>query len=248
MLSRYEQAKKQARAVISNINIYVRLLFAQEGLLIGLAILYTLGRRRWAYCRDGLAYWPLLVPALAGLGMYALVSVYTRYVGAFVALLLLSAALSVRLPRSEEMFRLAKYVSAILLVFMVIKICNSSRYVAYEAIHALIAPKEHAADLHWEVAEKLKQLGLRAGDKVAVIADTSQHYWARLARVKIVAELFEREVADFWAADQTIKSEIIETFASTGAKAILADVPDRSRPGENWERVANSNWYMYSLP
>jgi len=47
-------------------------------------------------------------------------------------------------------------------------------------------------------------------------------HWARLARVHIVAELPNTDAGTFAAADDSRRREVIDAFAKTGAKAVIA--------------------------
>jgi hypothetical protein len=55
------------------------------------------------------------------------------------------------------------------------------------------------------------------------------------------------EAESFWTADPEFQSEVIEAFAASGAKAIVAEtVPSYvSLPG--WEQVGDSNYYILKL-
>ena len=98
-----------------------------------------------------------------------------------------------------------------------------------------------------EVAQQLHRLGVQPGDDVAVIGYAFESYWARLARVKIVAEMFGWEADPFWRGSPSFQSRIIEAFRSTGAKAIVAeDVPPYAR-FKGWQQINDTNYYIYLL-
>jgi hypothetical protein len=61
------------------------------------------------------------------------------------------------------------------------------------------------------------------GDKVAVIGYGFGSFWARLARVQIVAEMLGWQADDFWLGDPALQSEVVQAFAGTGARAIVAE-------------------------
>ncbi len=100
----------------------------------------------------------------------------------------------------------------------------------------------------------MKRMGVRPGDKVASLMYSNKDnvYWARLARVQIVAEIFSdsfrTDEKDFWMVDEAVKSRIIETFAKAGANIIVAnDVPPWAT-AEGWRRIGNTDHYVYFLP
>jgi hypothetical protein len=83
------------------------------------------------------------------------------------------------------------------------------------------------------------------GDRVAVIGYAFDSFWARLARVRIVAELLEWEATPFWLGSSTFQSQVIEIFAETGAKAIVAEHVPPYASLVGWHRVGKSNYYIH---
>jgi hypothetical protein len=102
--------------------------------------------------------------------------------------------------------------------------------------------------LQYQVAEGLNRMGVRSGDKVAFIGNSFKASWARLARVKIVAEIPIRQVANFWAADNSIKSQVIKTFVTTGAKVIVVERVPSVVSTPDWKRIGNTSYHAYMLP
>jgi hypothetical protein len=99
-----------------------------------------------------------------------------------------------------------------------------------------------------EVAQELIRLGVERGAKVGVIGYAFASFWARLARVKIAAEMLESDADTFWRGDASLHSEVIEAFQSTGAKAIVAEHVPSYAHLEAWYRVGTSNYYIKILP
>jgi hypothetical protein len=80
---------------------------------------------------------------------------------------------------------------------------------------------------------------------VAIIGYGFDSFWARLARVRIVAEMLGHQAGDFWLGSEALQQEVLRAFASTGASAIVAEyVPDYARLN-GWHQVGNSNYYIY---
>jgi hypothetical protein len=104
-----------------------------------------------------------------------------------------------------------------------------------------------ARPLSWpgEVAEKLHEFGVEPGDKVAVIGYAFDSFWARLARVKIVAEMLGAEADPFWVGGPEIQDKTLRSIASTGTKAVIAEYVPRYASIEGWHRVGISNFYVY---
>lgn len=218
--------REQLRALVSNAKYYSSICPHVQGYqIVGFLILffYMMGRRRWWLCVNDIArHWGLLIPAIAALGMYSLVLVQSRYVGAFVVLLWAGVFSGLRFHDTQESRRLVTCVTIAILTMMWITIGGTTaqevRSTAYDLIKGMDASTPH---VHYQVADGLKQMGIQPGDKVVSIGGTwPTYYWARLARLRVVAEIDPREVDHFWTADHSVKSQVIKILASTGAKVI----------------------------
>jgi hypothetical protein len=246
--------KGQVKVLAQALRIYFNIFFDLGGVLVvGSLILYFMGRRQWMAIKDMAPYWVLLVPGMAALAMYALVHVEPRYVGPFVVLLWVGVFCGVRLPDSHESIRLVACVIVALSLVTMVKIAAPTAQVMYESGRDLMRGRLASADMHWQVADGLSRMGIQPGDQVALIGLGGSSYWARLARVRIVAEIPQAEEAEFqeahkfWAADDFVKSQVIKTFARTGAKVIVARAP-RNASTTGWHRIGNTDYYAYILP
>jgi hypothetical protein len=249
------ELKGQIRVLLSSIESYFELFFRQQGgLIVGVLILYFLMRkRRPIKVQNILQESGLAIVALLAFGMFALVHVQSRYIGAFVVLLWADLLAAVRLPASQESRRLLSYIGAIMVSFLLINIgaFNLERFQNLTGSGKVnqITSSEKAGPRTWagDVAEELHRLGIESGDKVAVIGYAFDSFWARLARVQIVAEMFDWEADPFWSGAPSLQSEVLRTFAGTGARAIVAErVPSQVIPN-GWYRVGNSRCYIYVL-
>jgi hypothetical protein len=244
--------KGQVRVLVEALTIYFNIFFDLGGVLVaGLLILYSMGRRRWMAIKDIAHYWVLLVPGIVALAMYSLVHVLPRYVGPFVVLLWIGLFCGVRLPNSHESRRLVACVIIAISLVTMVKIAAPSAQVIYDSARGLIKGQLVWADFHWQVANGLSQMGIQSGDQVALIGLGSRAYWARLARVRIVAEIPQegvfQEADKFWAANDFVKSEVIKTLARTGAKVIVALVP-KNVATTGWQKVGDTDYHVYILP
>ena len=245
--------REQIRVLMLSAKSYSFLFFnLQGGLIVGSFILYFMSRRGWLCVKDTLEQWFLLVPAAAALGMYSLVHVEARYIGAFVVLLWAGVFSAVRLPVSNDSERndsrrLVASVNIAMVVVMMSTIGLSSAQMAYSTAYDLIKDHRASYHVHWHVADGLNQMGVQPGDKVAFIGKTNKAFWARLARVRIVAEIPSGEVNNFWAAKDSVKAQIFAAFAQTGVRAIVTrKVADQSFP-RGWQRIGNTDHYAYFL-
>jgi hypothetical protein len=95
------------------------------------------------------------------------------------------------------------------------------------------------------VAQALENLGVMPGDRVGVIGYAYDSFWARLARVTIVAEMLEKDAGDLWYADEERWQSALQAFSEAGVTAVIAEyVPDDVHL-EDWHRVGNSNYYIF---
>ena len=223
----------------------------QGGILVGILALCCLRTRRGATSkRRFLHEFSLAIVALLALGMYALVHVQGRYVGAFVVLLWGDLLAATHLPASEQSRRLVSWVGAAVLSLVLINIAAFTLERGGRVVGSGVGPVSGPASLpepEWpgEVADELYRLGVRPGDGVAVIGYAFDSYWARLARVRIVAEMFDFEAQPFWSGTPAFRSEVLRAFESTGASAIVAErVPPAADP-RGWHRVGASGCYIY---
>jgi hypothetical protein len=230
-------------------------LFVDEGILVvfGGFILLAVAFRSWTLLgREVEGYAELFIPAVAASAMYSLVLLSPRYVAVFLLLSTIGLFAIVRLPRSRATRRLAWAVPTGVLVMI------GLRLIPFTAaqIDEWRGQRNPGAHRSWEIAQGLRQLGAAAGDKVARIGYGPPAYWARLAQVRIVAEMFSEEaefstVPNMEAAlqpDGTFKPEVIQAFADTGAKFVIAWKPPADVARHGWHELGEkTQWFAYPL-
>ena len=180
--------------------------------------------------------------------MFSLIRVEPRYIGPFVVLLWMAAFSGVRLPDSQESRRLVVGVITAMLTVMMITVGSSLALGARSTARHLIRGENPWPHVQWQVAHGLNRMGVQPGDKVAFIGYSFGAYWARLARVQIVAEIPSRDVDSFWAADPFVKSQVIKTFARTGAKVIVTEKLPSYVSTSSWQKIGDTDYYASILP
>jgi hypothetical protein len=190
-----------------------------------------------------LAHGIIIGPALVASLMYALIVVVARYVGPFDVVIALGLLSGCRFPENRALQRLLSTLVALLLVCSLVAISWTPAYGAYNTVHKVVAHQE--PHLHWQIAEALKQSGVRPGDKIAAIGYIRAHAYARLSRTKVVAEMpFE-----LFLLTPTMNAEVISAFSKTGAKAVVA-IPKQflnETPPPGWQRIDTTDAYIYVL-
>jgi len=168
----------------------------------------------------------LILPCVAGLALYALVLVEGRYVAAFIVVLTLAALAGML---THETAGATPRLLPSIAVALAIALLSPSLDLAYdESSHVLRALVGRDDRNETAIsARSMRKLGLRPGDEVGRIGTGFYDYWARLARVRIIAEVPDSDVGQFWAADSATQQEVLQTFARAGAKAVVAQsVPE----------------------
>ena len=72
-------------------------------------------------------------------------------------------------------------------------------------------------------------------------------YWARLAQVRVVAELPEDALDNFWQASSEKQCFILDAFAGTGAKILVTHFKPPAAQSEGWQDLENTGYYALSL-
>jgi PII-like signaling protein len=89
------------------------------------------------------------------------------------------------------------------------------------------------------IALALRNMGLRNGDRLAVVGFGKDCYYARCARLRVVAQIPDRR--EFWSLTAPELKSVTEHLASIGVKAVVAwDRPYTPAPG-GWTDVKTSN-------
>ena len=188
----------------------------------------------------------LTLPAAAALVMYGAVYIQPRYVGPFLVLLSLGAFASVRLNLGSGAPVLRGAAVGLATVLMTPLVVSLS----LNAI-VLVARQDTAgrsAHKQWRVAEALQRAGVRTHDSVAAMGGELAPYWARLARVKVVAEIPAADDANgFWASDSGARARVTDVLAAAGAKAIVAkSLPTWAR-SDAWLALNGTGYYVLVL-
>jgi hypothetical protein len=251
----------------------VRYLFNHPEALLLLALLVLLGARPTLRWRPGdhtaNAFW--IVPLLLGVviwGIYAIVNTEERYVTVayFCVILTLFAALGLPDAQSKAdspaaqspAVNLRFTASALILLLALLASFESLRTVFEDRRQlALVnSPGGWYSPTMVHVAEGLESLGVKPGDSVACIGHTAclnDHYWARLAGVRILTEIYDPETpVPSFLADLPNRDEVIATVRAQGAKVLVGDfgnarVSDSDPAFRNWQQLGDTTFYALPL-
>ena len=109
----------------------------------------------------------------------------------------------------------------------------------------------HGAGHDLVAAEELHRMGAQPGDKVAVIGDGASAYWARLAKLRIVAEIMDTNngAKEFWSAPEELKQNVYQAFAQTHAELLVTSCPLNPSPiPSGWRRLDATPYCIRPLP
>jgi hypothetical protein len=246
---------QQARAIITQAMIYFELFFRVQGGFTAVALLLILGSLGTIRSRKHVVAGMLVsLWALSCFGLYSLVHVAYRYIAPFVVLLWSGLLNLVHLPNTQPGRRIVNSGGALLVLLVWINIAALN----LEGLGAMVGfsplsesgsyesqfSDGHSAD-HPAIAEALLEQGLERGDEVGFIGYSYSAYWARLARLKIIAEIHPEDIRAFWEADAEQRERALKAFAEAGAEAVIAEPTGGESPPPGWESIGGTAYLIH---
>jgi hypothetical protein len=190
----------------------------------------------------------LVIPALVAFGLYATVLVEGRYIGAFILLFWADILGNVRVPNAPSNRLWLGALSSIAAFGLLANIILFNLD-GFARLNPSLQPELGAsaapAAKPLAVAQTLQELGVRQGEKVGVIGYAYDSFWARLARVRIVAEMLDTNAEEFWRGDEALRQSVLQAFEDTGIHAVVAEYVPGYANLHDWHQVGNSNYYIY---
>lgn len=226
---------------------YVVFMRHLAGLMVGFTILFLAAGKFQLGVRELIRQWILLLPSLAALSLFFGIHPAWRYISPFIVTLWLGLFSGLRLPSSSESRKWVNSIFAAMIIVMTVQIVTYSARAFSVLARDVVHGENPSKHIQWQVAEGLKRIGIKPGDKVASLGQSSEHYWARLLRAQIVAETPTEEIETFWRADYSVQSDVMKAFGTTEAKVLVAkDVPANATK-KGWIQLSNTNYYAYVL-
>ncbi len=258
-------AGAQLRTLIGSFLYYFDLLFRDLGILLGaILMLYLVGRSGRAPPRFALRRIEsptrtrgLALVALVAFSLYSVVYVEGRYLAVFVLLLCADLLAGVRLA-DVPLARRATSVASLVMIGFLLASLGAFYLEGFNRLGGAAGDRagtDPAQDLSAEagpvdsrplaIAEALRDAGVEPGERVGVIGWAFKSYWARLARVRIVAEMFGWEADPFWRGDDELRGAVLRAFAEAGAGGVVAESVPPDRVPAGWEPLGASGYFLY---
>jgi 4-amino-4-deoxy-L-arabinose transferase-like glycosyltransferase len=252
--------KRDARNAV----LVVRYLFNHPEAWILLLLLITMGARlRFGNWRRDNFWLPMILLGLAMWVLYGLVNVEERYVtlAYLVVLLPLFAALRTPQPEADEFGTtpsswLPSASTAMIVLLAFIAAGESLRLALEHRRYETALPHPWYNAEMFGAARSLQQLGVQPGDEVACMggyACLNQNYWARLAGVRILTEVYNPngELFRQWAGLPN-RTQVLDILRAQNAKVLVAQfdpasLGDDAAAAQGWIRLDDTDLYAYPL-
>ena len=180
--------------------------------------------------------WFLFAPAILTIAMYSLIWVETRFFGATLALFWLGL---LAVSRTDDRTESRPVVRAVILAVAVLTIAGVAGKIAIKAYEDGREPSKD-----FQVAAFVGQLGLQPGDRVAVIGHVNRCGWARLAGLKITAEIPPESEGDFDAGDEALQRRALDALFGTNVRAVVADHRVETGCATGWKNARGTSFYV----
>jgi hypothetical protein len=188
----------------------------------------------------GIQTWILILWPAATCLMYSLVLFNFRYVAAYLVLICLGAVALFLQPLPGPARTKTLFAAALLLA----AVCGIRLRGA--AGTSAPQPGRDNATSSMAAAQGLTDLGIRPGDEIAVLGHSLDCYYARLAGVRIVAQIWEvpEQIAGLSASQV---SQVLSQLKQAGIKALVS----RAHPGflndAGWIGIPRTDIYVRML-
>jgi hypothetical protein len=226
----------------TKIAVYVLVL---KGVLTAVVLaMFLLSDRIGEAWQQLMRFWPILIPAVATILMYAFVFWEPRYTSGAMLVAWGAVLASTSISKGARRGKVAQVSSLVVGLRATYAVLSELVY-SYDLRSSALEPRQVV------VAERLRTMGIEPGDHVALIGNSFYAYWARLEKVQIVAEVphgINSEIADsasaFWNSSPEIEQAVLNTLENSGAKAVIADTTPRVLP-PRWVQIGNTGHALY---
>lgn len=101
----------------------------------------------------------------------------------------------------------------------------------------------------WRIAEELRAHGITPGTRIALVGPHAESYWARTARLKIVADVPDPLTDIWWELPTARRDSVLALFARGGAQvAIVTRPPKLGSMSAEWTQMRYGGWMRRLTP
>lgn len=183
----------------------------------------------------------IFVRTLAAFALCALMYLESRFVAGFFALIWVALLAGLRFRRHLA----NSTVVACLTIAVTVTLCAGIIWRIGRSAVRVVSPEPFVS---WQVAQGLQSMGIHPAEKVGIIGNSLDFYWAHLAGVRVIAEIPSEGASQFWTSSPTEQERALDVFARSGADAVITDSTILSNGATNWQRIGTTNYFIHSLP
>jgi hypothetical protein len=196
-------------------------------------------RRRWRL------HWPIVIPAAATIALYSAVYVEPRYLAAALFVIAADVIAGLRLDADQRSRRLISAAGIVITAALVFAIGSAVLIECADGWRRLLRGEPDQENVPWHVASLIHDAGIGEGEHVAIIGNAQvATRWARLARVKIVAEVPASDVGAFRESEASAHL-VLDALALTPARFALAEEIPRGMSG--WRQLTGTPYWVLRL-
>ena len=229
--------KNQLWTMFRAANAYLRI-FSKSGMLwVMLAAIWFFWKQAFRWIRLAPGMWLVLLPSAATLALYEMVHTEARYVDSCTLILLIAVLGKIQFKESAGTGNMRHLPLLIALA--------PALAIIWSVTHDVALLVRNAPDEQWEMAQQLHGLGFSPGAQIATFGTGSGAAWAHMAGVRIIAEIPDKELPRFVAADVARKGEIFEMLTSLGAAVVVTWNPAVANSSEGWHAILGTHYFAW---
>jgi len=221
--------RQQVGALKETWQTFKAMFIAQAVFIVGaVVLLVTSALRRTAVALPPGIWWLLAWPVAASL-MYALVHVEPRFLGAFLILWWVASFGSLLL-RAGRMVALPFCIT--LVCILAIPITADLRAKSADIVRDLHHPTSPDYQI---IALRLRDLGLRSGDRVAIVGYAYNCYYARYDHLRVIAQVPNE--TEFSNLEPAQFRALVERLGSIGVNALIVPTGSKVPADPDWGEI-----------
>lgn len=221
--------------------------------LAGILILLLIGCETRSAWRRLAAFWPVWLPALSALALTCLLGRLEPGRVAPHLVFLLGSLLAAAHGGQRRPDRVVRVTAAVVVSYLYFYVLVFSlgghvlRGLAYEGIHSFAVVSKRLDHSQWEISRGLTEVGVEAGERVAIVGGEANLHWARLAGLQVGAEIPTREATLFWSLDAHQRRSVYALLRREGIAAVVTDAVPAPSMAEGWLPLPTMNYRVLPL-